>query len=92
MAQKRSLYQGVIAQVAPTLIIEVGFGGATYDALKMHPDGSLDIDIQNLPPGADQLNSLPAGDGMLWITMRIVRAQLAVAGARWDTACSQAGE
>lgn len=54
------------------------------DALRYHPDGSLDLYVQHLDPGPDRRdNWLPAPQGPLGVTMRLYAPRANVLDGRW---------
>ena len=71
-----------MAMYAPDMLyVENEYGrysiGSTTDGMKMNPDGSLTILIQNDVP-ADTSNWLPAPAGDFNLTMRLYGPQLSV--------------
>jgi hypothetical protein len=55
------------------------------DKLKVNPDGSLDLYIQNQNPGAGhETNWLPSGDGIFNMTMRLYWPEDAILNGGWQ--------
>jgi hypothetical protein len=55
------------------------------DKLKVNPDGSLDLYIQNQNPGAGhEANWLPSGDGIFNMTMRLYWPEDAILNGGWQ--------
>jgi hypothetical protein len=54
------------------------------DPLKLDPDGSLDLYIQNQNPGSDrESNWLPSGDGPFTLTIRLYWPEEAILTGAW---------
>jgi hypothetical protein len=55
------------------------------DKLKVNPDGSLDLYIQNQNPGAGhEANWLPSGDGIFNLTLRLYWPKAAILNGSWQ--------